>query len=257
MDKTEIIMSFPHYSYPTYLLIDLFIDVLLGGRRSFRSDAVACIARLTPPLRVLGNQNIPSVGACLLTFNHYSRPGFNAWWTTLAIASQLPLEAHFIMTNELTFPGKWFAPVGRPLSHWALKRGAKVYDFTSMPPMPPREKDVAARAQSVREVLSFVVHMKNPVVCLAPEGGDMPGGRLAMPPMGLGRFVAHLVNKGLRLIPVGIWEQENLLCIRFGPAYDLAVQRGAPSDQLDRRVAKQVMEHIALLLPSHLRGDFQ
>jgi 1-acyl-sn-glycerol-3-phosphate acyltransferase len=258
MDKVEIIMSFPHYSYPTYLLFNLVTDILFGGCRSFRADAAACLARLIPPLRVSGEENIPSSGRpCLLTFNHYFRPGFNAWWIALAVASQLPMGAHFVMTDELTFPGKWYAPVGMSLSRWVLRRGAKVYGFTSMPPMPPREKDVAARAHAVRAVLSFVGQTQNPVICLAPEGGDMPGGRLAYPPAGAGRFMLQLAGKGLKVVPVGVWEQDGCLCVKFGPAYALADPGGRSAEEKDRAAAKTVMEYIALLLPSHLRGEFQ
>jgi hypothetical protein len=248
---------FPDYSYPAFLLNNLAGAVLFGGHRSFRADAAACIARLVPPLRVFGKEYIPSSGPCLLTFNHYSRPGFNAWWIALAVASQLPMDAHFVMTGELTFPGKRFSPGGMPLSRWVLRGVAKVYGFTSMPPMPPREKDVAARAQSVRAVLSFAGRTKNPVICLAPEGADMPGGRLTFPPSGAGRFMLQLAGKGLKVIPVGVWEQDGSLCVNFGSAYTSAVPVDIPADEKDREAAKTVMEKIALLLPSHLRGEFQ
>lgn len=248
---------FPSYSYPAFLLNELAGNVLFGGHRSFREDAIACIARLLPPLQVFGKENIPLNGPCLLTFNHYSRADFNAWWIGLAVASQLPMEAHFVMTGELTSPGSRYSPGGMPFSRWLLKRVAKVYGFTSMPPMPPREKDVDARARSVREVLSFAQRAKNPVIGLAPEGADMPGGRLTYPPSGAGRFMLQLAGKGLRVIPIGIWEQDGCLCVSFGPAYDLSVPSQMSSNEKDRAGAKAVMENIARLLPSHLRGEFQ
>jgi 1-acyl-sn-glycerol-3-phosphate acyltransferase len=238
-------------------LNELAGNVLFGGHRSFREDAKACIARLVPPLQVFGKENIPPSGPCLLTFNHYSRPDFNAWWIGLAVASQLPMEAHFVMTGELTSPGKRYSPGGVPFSRWLLRRVAKVYGFTSMPPMPPREKDVDARARSVREVLSFAERTQNPVICLAPEGADMPGGRLTYPPSGAGRFMLQLAGKGLKVIPIGIWEQDGCLCVSFGPAYDLSVPSQMSSNEKDRAAAKAVMENIAWLLPSHLRGEFQ
>jgi hypothetical protein len=237
--------------------MELARDLLLNRRRLFRGDARACLARVEPPVRFFGLEVFPLIGANLVTFNHYSRPGYNAWWSALAIASQLQPEAHFIMTGELTYPGQWYAPVGKFISRWALRRAAKVYGFTSMPPMPPREKDVAARARSVREVLAYVEHTKNSLVCLAPEGGDMPGGRLTNPPRGAGRFILQLADKGLKVVPVGIWEEVGSLCVRFGPGYALSIPRGASPDVLDRTAAKTVMEKIALLLPPHLRGEFQ
>jgi len=250
-------MPYPSYHYPPKILLRLGRDWLLLRHRSFKSDAQACLSRMEPPSRVFGTENIPFSGPCLITFNHYYRPGFNAWWTTLAIASLLPMEARFIMTDELTFPGHWYAPLGSRLSHWVLRRGAQVYGFSSMPPMPPREKDVAARARSVREVLSFAERAKDPVICLAPEGGDMPGGRLADPPSGAGRFISLLESRGLALIPVGVFERDGCLWAGFGPAYRLAVSKGASAEERDQAVAKQVMQHIAPLLPIHLRGNFQ
>jgi 1-acyl-sn-glycerol-3-phosphate acyltransferase len=238
-------------------LNELAGNALFGEHRSFREDAIACIARLVPPLQVFGKENIPSNGPGLLTFNHYSRPDFNAWWIGLAVASQLPMEAHFVMTGELTSPGKRYSPGGMPFSRWLLRRVAKVYGFTSMPPMPPREKDVEARARSVREVLSFAERTKNPIIGLAPEGADMPGGLLTYPPSGAGRFMLQLAGKGLNVIPIGVWEQGGCLCVSFGPAYELSVPSQMSSDEKDRAAAKVVMENIARLLPSHLRGEFQ
>jgi hypothetical protein len=232
-------------------------DGLLMQHRSFKDDAITCISGLIPPRKVIGGENIPSRGPCLITFNHYHRPGFNAWWNALVVAAQLPMETHIIITGELTFPGKWYAPVGKPLSRWALRKIAKTYGFTCMPPMPPREKDVSARAQSVRQVLSYVEQTQNPVICLAPEGGDMPGGKLAYPPPGAGRFMLRLAGKEMKVVPIGIWEEDGRLCINFGPGFELSIPSGTAADARDHLATKLVMERIALLLPSHLRGEFQ
>jgi len=126
-----------------------------------------------------------------------------------------------------------------------------------MPPMPPRDKDVAARARSVRAVLSFVDLVENPVICLAPEGGDMPGGRLAYPPAGAGRLMLQLASKVLEFVPVGVWEQDGYLYVNFGPKFELLIPSGMASNEKDRLVATTVMRKIALLLPAYLRGEFQ
>lgn len=160
------------------------------------------------------------------------------------------------MTAELTFPGRWYAPVGSRLSRWVLKRGARVYGFTGMPPMPPREKDVAARAHAVRDALSFVDHTSRPVVCLAPEGGDNSGGSLAVPPSGVGRFILQLARRGLLVHPVGVWEHDGRLCIRFGSPYRLPAAPDLPAVERDSRTAGTVMQSIACLLPTRLRGEY-
>jgi hypothetical protein len=162
---------------------------------------------------------------------------------------------HWVMTGELTCPGKWYAPLGRTLSKFVLSRIAKVYGFTTMPPMPPRPRDVEARAQSVRQVLE-VMRQENVILGLAPEGGDQPSGRLAMPTPGAGRFGLLLAGSGAEFIPVGASEADGAFCLNFGEAYRLSVSPGLSADEKDCLAAKMIMGKIAPLLPSHLRGEF-
>jgi hypothetical protein len=247
---------YPHYSLPPRTVTSLLRDLILARRRSFRTDALACLGRLKPSLRVFGEENIPQTGPCVVTFNHYYRPDFSAIWMPISIAALVPAEMHFVMTGELTYPGKWYAPLGMFLSKIVLQCAAHVYGFTAMPPMPPREKDVEARAESVRKVLEVARRQKNVIIGLAPEGGDQPGGRLTMPASGAGRFVLLLSAAGLRFIPAGIFEADGALCLHFGAAYELTVPRGLSADEKDHVAAKTMMGNIAGLLPPHLRGEF-
>lgn len=244
----------PRYSFPPRVVAGLLVDWLLARRRSFRQDALACVERLRPPLRVMGEEHIPHKGPCVVTFNHYHRPDFNAIWMAAALAATIPAEMHFVMTGELTYPGKWYAPVGMFLSKVVLARAARVYGFTTMPPMPPREKDVAARARSVRRVLEVVRREKNIILGLAPEGGDHPSGELVMPASGAGRFALLLAAAGLKFVPVGVYEADGALCLNFGAAYELTVPRGLSADEKDKAAAQIVMSHIARLLPERLSG---
>jgi hypothetical protein len=235
----------------------LAVNVLFGGHRSFHCNGAACIGRLRPPLQALGEEYIPRCGPCIVTFNHYYRPGFNAWWMALAIAALVPLEMHWVMTGELTFPGKWYAPLGKAGSRWLLKRLAGVYGFTAMPPMPPRPQDVEARARAVRAVLSYVKDHPDAILGLAPEGGDnVPTGALAQPAPGAGRFISLLVSRGFGIAPAGVYEGDGALCLRFGEAYNLEVPPGLSANDKDVLVARMVMERIAVLLPARLRGEF-
>ncbi len=122
---------FPAYSFPPRILTGLARDLVLSRRRSFHEDALTCIGQLNPPLWVFGEEHIPLAGPRVMTFNHYYRPGFNAIWMAVAIAALVPVEMHFVMTAELTYPGKWYAPLGRYLSKMLLRRAAQVYGFTT------------------------------------------------------------------------------------------------------------------------------
>ena len=250
-------MEYPRYSYPLHLAPGLIANILFGGRRSFRRDGQACIERLQPPLRVLGEENIPRSGPCMLTFNHYYRPGFNAWWMALALAAVVPVDIHFAMTGELTYPGTWYAPLGQAGSRWLLSRFGKIYGFTTMPPMPPRARDVARRASAVRNVLSYVKAHPDAILGLAPEGGDNPPtGALAWPASGAGRFIGLLAERGFPILPLGCYEQAGEFCLRFGTAYTLTVPRGSGPGERDHRIAHTVMSAIARQLPQALHGDF-
>ncbi|HLO30802.1 MAG TPA: hypothetical protein VK249_16780 [Anaerolineales bacterium] len=249
-------MDHPDYSYPPGLFLRIARDVVLLRRRDFHKDAQACIGHLKPPLRVLGNKNIPQHGACVLTVNHYHRPGFGAQWFALAISAVVPPNIHWVMTGEFTYPGKWYGPFGALGSRILLKRIAAIYGFTTMPPMPPRPKDVEERAASVRVVLEYVKHIQSPILGLAPEGHDPPNGVLTRPAAGAGRFSLLLSKAGLTFIPVGAFESEGVFRLHFGEGYELTVRNDLSAAEKDDRAARIIMKNIARLLPLHLRGEF-
>jgi hypothetical protein len=123
--------------------------------------------------------------------------------------------------------------------------------------MPPRPKDVRARAEAVRKVLDFLKRTERPVIGIAPEGGDSPDGKLARPASGSGRFGLLLAASGLGFVPAGIHEADGGICLRFGPAYKLRVAASLSSAEKDHAAATIIMENIARLLPEHLRGEFE
>jgi len=245
------------YRLPLSLLLGLALDVLICRRRGFRADAVTCVRGLRPPLRVLGEEHIPVFGPCVVTVNHYHRPGFSAEWLALAVSACVPREMHWIMTGEWTAPGKWYEPLKGAYSRWLLKVLSGVYGFTTMPPMPPRPGDVQARARSVRKVLSLLRANRDMILGFAPEGADRIDGRLSMPPPGAGRFGLLLAGLGCEFLPVGVYEAGGAFCVSFGPAYRLDVPPGLSRAGRDHQATRVIMEHIAPLLPESLRGKYQ
>lgn len=249
-------MPFPRYPYPARLVPSFVASLLTGRQRSFQRDAQSCVEGIQPPLRVFGEENIPGAGPCLITFNHYFRPGFHAWWMALAISARVPVEMHWVMTAEFTFPGRWYSALGRAGSRMLLKRVAHMYRHTSMPPMPPRPSDVEARARSVLEVLAFARAHPHAILGLAPEGGDQPGGVLHLPVPGAGRFALLLAAHGFPILPVGVFEEAGEFCLSFGTPYRLQLPPGLGAQEKDRRAAQMLMAAIAPQLPARLRGDF-
>ena len=244
------------YRLPLLVVLSLAFDALAGRKRHFREDALDCIAKLEPPLRVLGREHIPTDGPCVVTVNHYHHPGFGAEWLALGISASVPREMHWVMTVEWTAPGEWYEPIKGAYSRWLLKRLARVYGYTAMPPMPPRPGDVEARARSVRKVVEYARQHPDFILGLAPEGADQVGGKLSMPAPGVGRFGLLLAGSGSTFVPVGAYEADGALCLHFGPAYQLSVPSGFAADEKDRAAAEIIMKKIAVLLPEKLRGEF-
>ena len=232
------------------------LSAACSQQRSFRADALRCVAQARLPLQVTGGENIPASGPGLLTLNHYSRPGFQAYWMALAVSSVVPSEIHWTMTAAWTYDGSLKSYLLAEASRRLFPRLARTYDFTSMPPMPPRPSEAEKRARAVRQVLAVAKRQPSSLLALAPEGQDMPGGRLGRPPAGAGRFLILLAQPGYLFYPVGVYEEGSRLCLNFGPAYILEVPPDLTRDESDCYAGEAVMQAIACLVPEELRGEF-
>jgi hypothetical protein len=192
----------------------------------------------------------------VIAVNHYHRPGFWAWWLPVTISAVVPVDVHWVTTAALTYRDPLRRALYTPLTRLALRRVAWLYGFTAMPPMPPSADEAEQRARAVRRVLASIRQSAQPVVGLAPEGGDAPDGTLRRPPSGVGRFIHHLGRAGLCLVPAALFEGDGALCLRFGPPEPLPAAGPRPAGALDRAVADHVMRAIAALLPPRLRGEY-
>ncbi len=238
------------YPFPWKIGLLLLWDALLLRQRDFQNDSSKIIQLLNPPPKIFGIEYIPTSGPALLATNHYSRPGFPAWWIALSISAAVPLEIHWVMTAG------WTHLAGlESLPRWLFPHVARVYGFTTTPPMPPDPRDAEMRAQAVRRVLR-VARAPGAVIGLAPEDRDHPGGVLAPPPPGAGRFIGKLVSHCQRIVPIGVYEGEECLCVNFGPPFQLDIPQGILAAQRDQIISKQVMRSIAQQLPPALRGEY-
>lgn len=228
--------------------------VVSGGKRSLRQDALRCTRRLR--IEILGAERIPQSGPGVVLVNHYYRPGFSAAWIGLAVSATIPVELVWVMSAAWTDADTFWTRLKAAASVPLYPRLARVYGLISMPPMPPKPHEVAARACAVRQILA--VARRNPPVLLAiaPEGQDPPGGMLMRPPAGVGRMLAKLADLGGRFYPVGVYERDEALVLHFGPSFHLMLPVGLSTDELDGQAADTAMRVIAVLLPRDLRGVY-
>jgi hypothetical protein len=245
-----------HYPFPWTIIPDLVSAAIKKETRTFRFDSGKLITRISPPVVIIDAFNNPFEKPYLLTVNHYAHPGFSIMWAVIAISAYIPVDVHWIMTNAWVYPNPVQKMVLKPLSHIILSEIARIYKFSSMPPMPPSAADVTNRAVSIRKVFDFVRNTKLPVIGMAPEGRDMPYGVLGWPPPGTGRLILELSKRGLSIMPVGASEEENALHIRFGEPYELDILDGLSTTDLDRHISHTIMRQIANNIPFNLRGDF-
>jgi 1-acyl-sn-glycerol-3-phosphate acyltransferase len=239
----------PRYRYPLRISLAILLDFLLGKRRTFAPDA-ARLREGISRLEILGD--VPrGAGPYLFLVNHYSHPAFRAWWIPIALVSAAGRDLHWPMTSAWTYPDALRSRFVTPLTEWGLSRMARMYGFTLMPPMPPRERDTAARAAAVRRILRLA-RTERPSIGMAPEGMDSPDGRLMQPPSGAGRFIAHLADAGYTPIPVGAYEAGDAFRLRFGDPFALPRTAGMDNDARDREIRSRTMEKIGALLPEKL-----
>ena len=245
------------YRVPRRLIGGIVWAALVGRRRSFAHDAQWAVEGIDPEIEVHGGEHVPARGPFLVTCNHYSRPGFGAWWVALAIGAAMAArrapdadrEMRWVMTAAWTYPeSAWKRRVLTPLTRWAFGRAARVYGFVPMPPMPPDPDEVEARTEAVLRTVRLArrAAREGGMIGLAPEGQDVSEG-LGEPPVGAGQFLALLVRAGMPILPVGIGERSGCLQVSFGPLYEPAIP--AKRSQRDAMVASQVMAAIARQMP--------
>ncbi len=73
----------------------------------------------------------------------------------------------------------------------------------------------------MRRLLDIARQNPHLALALAPEGQDLPDGRLMQPPPGVGRLLARLDGLGYPYLPVGVAENERSLMLTFGPPFRL------------------------------------
>lgn len=187
----------------------------------------------------------------IITVNHYSAPGFHAWWFVILISAFIPARIHWVVTSGWTNSG-WLTGI----THWLFPRVASLFGFTPMPAMPPDPDQTEQRAEAVRAVLKYTRETQQPVIGLAPEGGDASGGVLSALPPGVGRFILLLTSECPWILPVGVWTKDGRVYVRFGNPYQLDIKENLTRHQRDQRIGDTIMHHIALLLPERFAGNY-
>jgi 1-acyl-sn-glycerol-3-phosphate acyltransferase len=240
-------MLYPHYPSinPTVL------KCLLRRKRSLRADTARLCQQVDPPIQYAGLEYLALPQPFVVTVNHYARPGFSTAWIAVAISAVLPGETTWIMSNQWLFLGHPLGFVLRPLMRFILRSITLTYGFIPMPSMVAGYSTPQERTAGVRETIERVRDNPNCILGITPEGMDSPDGKLMLPPPGVGRFLLHLQQMRLPLLPAAVFEAEGVLHVHFGKPYQLTARTGLSSSELDLFLRKQIIERIAILISSN------
>lgn len=237
---------------------------LVGRPRSLARDAKRIAALLDPPPRVENLHLIPPHDPFLLVANHFQVPGLWIGWTVATITSAVAgvrgpegRELHWAILSGwplFEVAGRW---VPNPIASVLFPRASRVWGMISISARPA---DVAGRARSAMRILSCLGCRKEPDRARPEPVGIFPEGKatvaLEAPRRGVGALLHRVSNCGVPLLPVGVYQDEGRLVIRFGEPFHL---KDGPSDEgegLDAWAGRQVMIAIGRLLPERLWGAY-
>ena len=246
--------SSPNYEFPRLPLAGFGLDLLLGRPRSFLKDSRRVMAANPYHRQAQGLENVPSEGSFVLVTNHYARRGLRtyhcAMFITTVIAERRPLAPaiRWIITSE--WYGYHVGPIPIPvwLIRWVFRRVGKVYGLVIMPRQASR---AVGRAAVLRRIARIA--QREPVVLMPEAGGT---GILREPLEGSGLFLQALSERGLPLVPAGVWEEDDTLMVSFGEPFALSVAKEGLRQDRDRRARERVMVAVGRLLPPAYWGCY-
>jgi 1-acyl-sn-glycerol-3-phosphate acyltransferase len=252
----------PGYRYgPPYrpsweTLVRGIVHIARGRRRSLGRDAAYAVANMPCPPLVRGADLVPEDGRFTIVANHYERPGLWMAWPALALChviwERTGKDLHWVAIEEWESFSLFGVPVPSDAIRRVFQRAFNTYGIIAMP---PPTAPMAARASAMRVTARQV--REGEIVGIMPEGDVGPTPELLPAREGVGAFLHMLELAGGRMLPVGIFEENDRLVLRMGDPYSLDVPRGMPREEADRYVRDRVMTTIRDLLPPPLQGAYR
>ncbi|MCG3141566.1 MAG: hypothetical protein HDKAJFGB_02861 [Anaerolineae bacterium] len=243
------------------LLARLTWDILRGKSAALAPLAARARQILDPVPQILDAENIPAATPFILVFNHYATPRLAAWWGPLtafdvihARRAHEPRALQFVMAQEWIYASRAGRALKQPFTRRLFARLARVYGLITVAPVADGGYQRGQAVVGVRRAVALTRREPPALLALAPEGQAGPDATLCEPPPGAGIFLLMLTRGKIPLLPLGIYEQNNALTLRFGEPFDLADDAASTRAARDRAAATRVMQTLAALVPPELRA---
>lgn len=230
--------------------------ILHGTPRSLARDGLLATANMPQAPIVRGTDHIPEQGPFILVANHYERPGLWMAWPALLtghlVWERTGRDTHWIAIEEWESFSLWGIPIPRSVIREVFHRAFRTYGILAMP---PADAPAAARAGAMRAAVQRI--KGGAIIGIMPEGDVGPTPELLPAQEGVGSFLLLLANAGARILPVGLYEEDDRLVVHFGHPFDLSLPGDMPKSERDRWIRDRVMRAVRDLLPEPLRGVYR
>ncbi|MCJ7510128.1 MAG: hypothetical protein MUP14_04470 [Dehalococcoidia bacterium] len=247
-------LSRPSYEFPRLPLARFGLDLLLRRRRSLLKDSQTVMAANPYRRQARGLENVPSEGPFVLVANHYDRPGLHVYHCGMFIATVIAERRSLSPGIRWVITSEWYGhrigpiPIPTGLTRWVFRRISKAYGLVVMP---RRASLAVGRAAVLRRIARIAQRVP---IGLMPEAGG--SGILREALEGSGLFLGALSERGLPLLPIGVWEEDGTLIVRFGEPFALSVAKEGSRQEQDRQAREQVMVAVGRLLPPAYWGYY-
>jgi 1-acyl-sn-glycerol-3-phosphate acyltransferase len=208
-----------------------------------------------PPIARDAGQ-IPREGKFVIVGNHYERPGLWMAWPAMlvshTVAQVTGREVRWIAIEDWEAFSLWGIPIPRGWIRRLFQRAFATYGILAMAP-PDAHRSL--RAAAIRSAVDKV--SGGEILGLMPEGTVGATPELLEAREGAGSFLLLLAASGARLLPVGLYEEEETLVAQFGEPFDLRPRPQLPREARDSWAREQTMKAIRDLLPPQLWGAYR
>lgn len=247
------------YVLPRLILLKVLLAFLFRRRRNVWDDCVAANSTLANQPVIRGMEHVPQTGPIVFLPNHYERKD-SVWvgWGAIALTAALQRERdranlrwmHWVMTD--TWADCYVGPfhLNPRYLGWILKGFGDVYGITRMPAhdLPNHTQQRGRSASALREIFENLE--SGACVAVHPEAAGFE--TLVQPPAGAGRVLSCIERRGVTMIPVGVYEENDHLVINIGQAF----APGSFARKSDVDAADTAMRTIARLIPAHHHGVY-